>query len=187
MHGSACKPYIFRSCNICFSMLCVLVEILSHASAKKEDKKAYGFLISHFYGSLSNDIMAMNGLNCTGTIFSLLFHAGKSPHSARQIARRQSSAQRFLAMKESTKERRGGIWTTVLEATVVNGGGLAPNCPNTETHSESWLQDSKTAVWVNKAGISRHEGAERPFRSKTPCLGDELGRYVAHASLAKDT
>ena len=113
---------------------------------KKEDKKAYGFLISHFYGSLSNDIMAMNGLNCTGTIFSLLFHAGKSPHSARQIARRQSSAQRFLAMKESTKERRGGIWTTVLEATVVNGGGLAPNCPNTETHSESWLQDSKTAV-----------------------------------------
>ena len=28
----------------------------------KKDKKAYGFLISHFYGSLSNDILAVKGL-----------------------------------------------------------------------------------------------------------------------------
>ena len=39
------------------------MEILSHASAKKKrGKKAYGFHISHFRGSFSNDIMAVNGL-----------------------------------------------------------------------------------------------------------------------------
>ena len=40
------------------------MEILSHASAKKKrgEKKAYGFHISHFRGSFSNDIMAVNGL-----------------------------------------------------------------------------------------------------------------------------
>ena len=31
--------------------------------SEKEDKKAYGFQISHFYGSLSKDIMAVKGLN----------------------------------------------------------------------------------------------------------------------------
>ena len=29
---------------------------------EKEDKKAEGFKISHFYGSFSNDIMAVKGL-----------------------------------------------------------------------------------------------------------------------------
>ena len=52
------------------------MEILLHTSTKKrkekkkkrkkkeeeEEKKAYGFQISHFYGSFSNDIMAVKGL-----------------------------------------------------------------------------------------------------------------------------
>ena len=42
-----------------FSVLCVLMEILSHVSAKK---KAEGFQILHFYWLFSNDIMAVKGL-----------------------------------------------------------------------------------------------------------------------------
>ena len=30
---------------------------------EKEDKKTYGFQISHFYGSFSNNLMAVKGLN----------------------------------------------------------------------------------------------------------------------------
>ena len=45
-----------------FSVLSVLMRILSHANAKKKMKKAYGFQILHFYGSFSNDIMAVKGL-----------------------------------------------------------------------------------------------------------------------------
>ena len=43
-------------------MLCVLMKILSHASAKKEDKNDQGFQIWHFYWSFSSDIMAVKGL-----------------------------------------------------------------------------------------------------------------------------
>ena len=34
----------------------------SYASAKKKNKKAYEFKISHFHGSFSNDIIAVKGL-----------------------------------------------------------------------------------------------------------------------------
>jgi len=44
------------------SMLCILMKILSHASAKKEDKNDQGFQIWHFYWSFSSDIMAVKGL-----------------------------------------------------------------------------------------------------------------------------
>ena len=43
-------------------MLYVLMKILSHASAKKADKKAEGFQILPFYGSFSSD-MAVNRLS----------------------------------------------------------------------------------------------------------------------------
>ena len=48
-------------------MLCVLMKILSHASAKKrrkkeEDKQASGFKISHFFVPFTNDIMAVKEL-----------------------------------------------------------------------------------------------------------------------------
>ena len=42
------------------------MKTLSHANSKKkekgEEKKAYGFQISHFYWSFSSDITAMKGL-----------------------------------------------------------------------------------------------------------------------------
>ena len=44
------------------SMLCVWMKILSHASAKKETKKAEGFQISRLYWSFSSDIKAVKGL-----------------------------------------------------------------------------------------------------------------------------
>ena len=45
-------------------MPCVLIKILSHASAKKEEnKKAEGLQISHFYWSFSRDNVAVKGLN----------------------------------------------------------------------------------------------------------------------------
>ena len=40
-------------------MLCVLMEILLYARAKKKTK---GFQMSHIYGSFSSDIMAVKGL-----------------------------------------------------------------------------------------------------------------------------
>ena len=43
-------------------MLCGLRKIFPHAGAKKEDKKAYGLQIWHFYWSFSNDIQAVKGL-----------------------------------------------------------------------------------------------------------------------------
>jgi len=39
---------------------------------EKEDKKALGFQISHFYGSFSNDIMAVKGLIARLIALSLL-------------------------------------------------------------------------------------------------------------------
>ena len=45
-----------------FSVLCILMKIFSHASGKKKGEKAYGFKISQFYDSFSNDIMAVKGL-----------------------------------------------------------------------------------------------------------------------------
>ena len=44
-------------------MLSVLMKILSHASAKKKTKKAYGFQISPFYWSFSSGIMAVKRLS----------------------------------------------------------------------------------------------------------------------------
>ena len=52
-------------------MLWVLMDILPHAGAKIQTKTAYGFQISHFYGSFSNDIMAVKGLK--DAKFSLSF------------------------------------------------------------------------------------------------------------------
>ena len=43
-------------------MLCVLMKILSPARAKTEGKKTSVFQISHFYWSVSSDIMAVKGL-----------------------------------------------------------------------------------------------------------------------------
>ena len=130
--------------------------------------------------------MTVNGLNCTGTIFILLFHAGKDPHTARQIASRQSSAQRFLAIKESRKERRGGIWATVLEATVVNGGGLAPTVPTPRTIQRVGYKTQRRRSESTKPALADTKALKGRSESKTPCLGDELRRYVAHTSLAKD-
>ena len=38
-------------------------EIPFTCQCEKEDKKGSGFQISHFYGSFSNDIMAVKGLS----------------------------------------------------------------------------------------------------------------------------
>ena len=43
-------------------MLCVLMEIITHASAKKKTKRPKGFQISHFYGLFLNATMAVKGL-----------------------------------------------------------------------------------------------------------------------------
>ena len=51
-------------------MLCILMTILWHASTKK--KKAYGFQISLFYWSFSDDIMAMKELRII--IFIVQYH-----------------------------------------------------------------------------------------------------------------
>ena len=40
-----------------------ITDLLSHASAKKKEKKTQGFQISHFYWSFSNDIVAVKWLN----------------------------------------------------------------------------------------------------------------------------
>ena len=50
MHGRACNLYIFLSYNIYFSMLSVLMKILSRASAKKKTKGIKGFTFRTFMG-----------------------------------------------------------------------------------------------------------------------------------------
>ena len=65
MHGLACKQYIFSSpVTSIFNAMSFDVNP-STCRCEKEDKKAYWFQISHFYGSLSNDIMVMKGLKLT--------------------------------------------------------------------------------------------------------------------------
>ena len=61
MRGSACKQYIFRSYNICINAM-RFDENPFTFQCEKEDKKAYGSQISLFYGSFSDDIMAVKGL-----------------------------------------------------------------------------------------------------------------------------
>jgi len=48
-----------KICFQCFAFWC---------QCEKEDKQAEGFQISHFYGSFSNDIMAVKWLNCESFI-----------------------------------------------------------------------------------------------------------------------
>ena len=69
MRGSACKQYIFRSYNICINAM-RFDENPFTFQCEKEDKKAYGSQISHFYGSFSNDIMAVKGLNEFNAVFA---------------------------------------------------------------------------------------------------------------------
>ena len=67
MHGRACKQSIFRSYNTSiFSAMRLDEDPFTCQRKKKEDKNADGFQISHFYGSFSNDIMAVKGLDTVG-------------------------------------------------------------------------------------------------------------------------
>ena len=61
MHGRACKQCIFRSYNIYISAI-RFDENPFTCQCEKEDKKAYGSQISHFYESFLNDIIAVKGL-----------------------------------------------------------------------------------------------------------------------------
>ena len=65
MYERDSKQCIFRSYNM-FSVLCILMEILSHASAKTKTKRLKVFNISHFYGSFSGDLMAVKGIKGVG-------------------------------------------------------------------------------------------------------------------------
>jgi len=62
IHGHASKQHIFRSYNICFQCYAFWWRSCHIPVRKKKTKKVYGFEISNFYGSFSNDIMAMKGL-----------------------------------------------------------------------------------------------------------------------------
>ena len=49
-HANTCKQYIFPSYNILLSMLCILMKICLHASAKKKAKRLKGFKFGTFIG-----------------------------------------------------------------------------------------------------------------------------------------
>ena len=61
MHGRACKQYIFRSYNTSI-FNSAFDEDPFTCQCEKEDKKAEGFEILHFYGSFSNGSMAVKEL-----------------------------------------------------------------------------------------------------------------------------
>ena len=60
MHTHACKQYVFLSCNKSLSVLRILMEVLSHANAKKKEN-AKEFQVSHFYWSFLSDTGAVKG------------------------------------------------------------------------------------------------------------------------------
>ena len=84
MRGRACKLYSYGFWSKSFPMTVIkivshdsdqnrfpwqwsksfhmtVIKIVSHDSAKREEQKAEGFQISHFYGSFSNHTMAVKG------------------------------------------------------------------------------------------------------------------------------
>ena len=62
MHGRTCKQYIFRSSNIYFQFYAFWWRSFHMQVRKTKIKRLYGFQISHFYGSFSDDTMAVKGL-----------------------------------------------------------------------------------------------------------------------------
>ena len=62
MYGRAYKQCIFQSYNTSTFNAVPFDENPFTRHSEKEDKKAEGFQISHFYWSLSNDILAVRGL-----------------------------------------------------------------------------------------------------------------------------
>ena len=64
MHGRACKHYILQSYNTSTFNAMRLDENPFTRQCKKEDKKAEGFQISHFYWLFLSDIVAVKGLMC---------------------------------------------------------------------------------------------------------------------------
>ena len=63
MQSHACQQYSFLSYSKPFSILCVLVEVLSHVNVKKKKKMHKNFKFLNFYLSFSSDILAVKGLN----------------------------------------------------------------------------------------------------------------------------
>ena len=59
------------------------MKTLSHANAKKDNKKVRGFQVSHVYWPFSSDSMVMKGLRDTRTTI----HANYSKITAMQINR----------------------------------------------------------------------------------------------------
>ena len=80
-YSNTSKQYIFWSYSNLFSTLCILMEILSHASAKMKAKRLTGFKFRRFYESFSNDIMAVKGLIGLKGKFLLKQHSFIFKHS----------------------------------------------------------------------------------------------------------
>ena len=62
MQGRACEQYIFWSYNATTFNAMHFDEDPFTCQCEKEDKKAYGLQILHFYWSFSSDLMAVKGL-----------------------------------------------------------------------------------------------------------------------------
>ena len=72
VHGCACKQSIFQSYNTStFTAVC-FDETPFTCQCEKEDKKAEGVQISHFYWSFLSHVMAVKGLTFFGLWFVLL-------------------------------------------------------------------------------------------------------------------
>ena len=80
MHRRTSKQYIFWSYSNLFSSLCILMEILSHASAKMKAKRLTGFKFRRFYESFSNDMAEKGLIGVTGK-FLLRQHSFIFKHS----------------------------------------------------------------------------------------------------------
>ena len=75
MQGRVCTQYIFWSCNIYFKCYAFSCENPFTCKSKKEDKKALGFKILHFYGSFSNEL-TVHGID---TLTSTIVPAARHP------------------------------------------------------------------------------------------------------------
>ena len=62
MHVRACKQYIFRFIKAIFNAMRFDGDPFRTCQCEKEDRKAEGFQILHFYGPFSDGITAMKGL-----------------------------------------------------------------------------------------------------------------------------
>ena len=96
VHGHPANSLFSGSISHLLSLLCVLIKILSHSSAKKKTEKLKGFDFRTFSWSCSSDITAVKGLKkgLRASDFELLVVSFRRHHSSEGVKKGRISGSR---------------------------------------------------------------------------------------------